>query len=152
MANPPIPTKLRILRGNPGHQKINKREPQPKGDLKEAPANFTAEQKAIWDYAIQHAPAGLLKMLDGSVLEVWCVAHELHQKSQAEVQKVGMIVKAPNTGTPIQNPFLAVMNKQALIMLRAVDHLGFSPASRSRIVMGEGSGKDDVWSAIQSMT
>jgi hypothetical protein len=40
MPNPPVPTHLKIIRGNPGKRKINKNEPKPVGDLKDAPAHF----------------------------------------------------------------------------------------------------------------
>jgi hypothetical protein len=64
-----------------------------------------------------------------------------------------MLVKAPNTGLPIQSPYLPIVNKQALIMMRAVDHLGFSPASRTRIMTGERpanaiGGWDDIEHAV----
>lgn len=134
----PKPTLLKMIAGNPGGRKLNDREPKPVGDLKDPPAHFDDELREIWSYAIQHAPAGLLKMIDSSVLETWCTAHALHRRAVAEVRKFGILMKAPNTQLPIQSPWVPIVNKQAFIMLRAVDHLGFSPASRSRIVTGEG--------------
>ena|SRR5580765_193885 len=134
---PPVPTQLKIIRGNPGKRKLNTKEPQPAGNLSAPPEHFDPELREIWEYAIKHAPPGLLKMIDSAVLETWCTAHFLHRKAVTEVRKTGLLVKAPNTGLPIQSPYLPVINKQALLMMRAVDHLGFSPASRSRIVTGD---------------
>jgi hypothetical protein len=34
---------------------------------------------------------------------------------------------------PLQSPYLAILNKQAQIMLKAGAELGFSPASRTRV-------------------
>jgi P27 family predicted phage terminase small subunit len=127
------------MRGNPSRRPLNKREPKPAGDLKDAPEYFDKETRDVWDYAIANAPHGLLKRIDSSVLETWAVAHVLHRRASVELGKFGMIMKAPNTGLPIQSPFLPIVNKQALIMLRAIDHLGFSPASRTRIALGEGA-------------
>jgi P27 family predicted phage terminase small subunit len=149
---PPIPTQLKIIRGNPGKRKLNQREPKPIGDLTAPPAHFDTELQDAWNYAIEHAPRHLLKMIDSAVLEVWCTAHVLHQRASMEVRKFGMLMKAPNTGLPIQSPYLPVVNKQALIMLRAIDHLGFSPASRSRIVLAEEAVRDDIWSHIENMS
>jgi P27 family predicted phage terminase small subunit len=137
MGRPPVPTALKIIRGNPGKRKLNKNEPKPIGDLKEPPAHFDEELKAVWSYAIENAPAGLLKRIDSAVLETWCIAHVLHRKATAEVRKFGLLVKPPKSDVPIQSPYLAVVNKQAFIMLRACDHLGFSPASRTRIAIGD---------------
>jgi P27 family predicted phage terminase small subunit len=146
-----VPTHLKLIRGNPGKRKINKTEPQPLGALLDPPAHFDDEVKAVWNYAIQHAPRGLLRMLDSSVLETWCCAHVMHRRAVTEVRKYGMIVKAPNTGVPVQSPFLPIVNKQALIMMRAIDHLGFSPASRTRIALGEAPGDAmGDWGAIAS--
>jgi len=134
---PPVPTHLKIIRGNPGKRKINNREPRPVGDLKEAPAYFDDELRDVWTYAIENAPQGLLKKVDSSVLETWCCAHILHRRASQQVRQFGVLVKSPKQEVPIQSPYLPIMNKQALIMLRCVDHLGFSPASRSRIAMGD---------------
>ena len=53
-----------------------------------------------------------------------------------------LIVKAP-PGAPIQNPYLPIVNRQALVMLKAASELGFTPAARPRIVVsgkpGDGS-------------
>jgi P27 family predicted phage terminase small subunit len=149
MGRPPVPTHLKLIRGNPGKRKINKNEPKPVGDLKEPPAHFDDELKAVWNYAIENAPPGLLKRIDSSVLETWCIAHVLHRKAVAEVRRHGLLVKPPKSDVPIQSPYLPVVNKQAFIMLRAVDHLGFSPASRTRIATGDlapnyGGGWDEI--------
>ncbi|MEP7367815.1 MAG: phage terminase small subunit P27 family [Acidobacteriota bacterium] len=90
-------------------------------------------QRAGWRYAIEHAPAGLLKRLDRSVLTAWVVAEDLHRKASEMLEKHGLLIKAPNTGLPIQSPYLPVVNRQAGILLKAVEQLGFSPASRSRV-------------------
>jgi len=144
-----VPTHLKIIRGNPGCRPLNQNEPRPKGDLKEAPDYFDEELKTVWQYAIDNAPPGLLKKLDASVLETWCVAHVLHRRALVELNKFGLLMKAPNSGLPIQSPYLPIVNRQALIMLRSVDHLGFSPASRTRIQLGlpaPGAGTD--WEEI----
>jgi len=147
----PTPTALKVIRGNPGKRPLNKREPKPVGDLTDAPAHFDEELREVWQYAIDNAPRGLLKKIDSGVLETWCTAHVLHRRAVAEVRKLGMLVKAPNTGLPIQSPYLPIVNKQAFIMLRAVDHLGFSPASRTRIMLGDQPLKAvDGWGDIES--
>lgn len=128
----PIPTHLKLVKGNPGKRKINRREPQPIGELKTAPDWLTDEQKEIWNYAITHAPPGLLKMIDASVLVVWTVARDTHQKAAQNFAKSKMLYTT-KSGDPMQNPLLPVMNKQAILMMKAAGELGFTPSSRSRI-------------------
>jgi len=140
VGRPPMPSHLKIIRNSRSKKKPSPLEPKPVGDLVDAPAHFGDEEREVWDYAIANAPRGLLKKIDSSVLEVWCKSHVLHRAAIAELRKTGMLVKAPNTGLPIQSPYLPIINKQALLMMRAVDHLGFSPASRTRIMIGDKPG------------
>lgn len=133
----PVPSYLKLLRGNPGKRPLNENEPVPAGDLSDAPDWMTESQKTGWNYAIDNAPRGLLKKLDRSVLAAWVVAEDLHRRASEQIEKFGILTKAPNTGLPIQSPYLPVVNKQAQIMLKAAEQLGFTPASRTRIQVEE---------------
>ena len=84
-------------------------------------AGWLRVRKQGWNYAIEHAPKGLLKKLDRSVLVTWTVAEDLHRRASESVEKYGILTKAPNTGLPIQSPYLPVVNKQAMIMLKAAE-------------------------------
>jgi len=145
----PKPTHLKLIRGNPGKRPLNNREPKPVGDLKDAPANFNDDLRDIWNYAIEHAPAGLLKKIDSAILEAWCNAQRLHRLASTELRRTGVLIRTPNAEIPVQSPWVAILNKQALIMMRATDHLGFSPATRSRIVTGDvPAGGFGAWDSI----
>jgi P27 family predicted phage terminase small subunit len=129
----PIPTPTKALMGNPGKRPLNKHEPQPKGELFAAPEWMSDSQREGWAYAITNAPAGLLRLLDRSVLAIWVVAEDLHREAAEKVAQYGLLTKSPNAGLPLQSPYLAILNKQAQIMLKAGAELGFSPSSRSRV-------------------
>jgi P27 family predicted phage terminase small subunit len=126
-----------MIRGNPGKRPLNDSEPIPEGDLVDPPDWMSEGQKTGWNYAIENAPVGLLKKLDRSVLAAWVVAEDLHRRAAEMIEKFGILTKAPNTGLPIQSPYLPVVNKQAQIMLKAAEQLGFTPAARSRIQIAE---------------
>lgn len=149
----PVPTRLKVIRGNPGKRALNINEPVPAGELADAPGWLSESQKAGWTYAIENAPHGLLKRLDRSVLTAWVVAEDLHRRASEQVDKFGILTKAPHTGIPIQSPYLPVVNKQAAIMMKAAEQLGFTPVSRSRIqLMGAAAGNvDDEWDRIDRM-
>jgi phage terminase small subunit len=60
-----------------------------------------------------------------------------------------LLMKSPNTGVPMQSPYLAIANKQAQIMTKAAVEMGFTPASRSRITLPEQAKGDlDPWADI----
>jgi hypothetical protein len=65
-------------------------------------------------------------------------AQELHRQAMAMVEKYGFADQdPPRTGAPMQSPYLPIVNKQAQIMLRAAEQLGFSSVSRSRVQVVE---------------
>jgi P27 family predicted phage terminase small subunit len=138
----PRPTHLKLLENNPGKRKINKREPQPSGDLFAAPAGLPEGAVAFWTQAIADAPKGLLKRLDASVLRIWAVAAWLHDAAGREIEAGGSLLKGKK-GALYQNPHMAVLNRQAMIMLRACAEMGFTPSSRSRVVVDGGAGDAD---------
>lgn len=137
----PKPTHVKLVNGNPGRRPLNENEPQPQGDLTDPPEWFTDEQRAGWDYAISHAPRGLLRRLDRSTLVVWVVAEDLHRQASISVAKFGLITRSPKQGEPMQNPYLPIINRQAQIMMKAAAELGFTPSSRSRISVDDGVSK-----------
>lgn len=139
----PKPTWLKVVAGNPGRRPLNEDEPIPVGDLADAPDWMTDTQKAGWRYAIEHAPLGLLKRLDRSVLAVWVVAEDLHRDAAEKVARYGSVIKMPGTGVPVASPYVGVLNKQATIMMKAASEMGFTPVARSRVKAenpGRGSG------------
>lgn len=130
----PKPSYLRVLDGNAGKRPVNENEPIPAGKLEERPPPdvLSDAQKIVWRQAIKSAPPGMLRHLDESVLVVWVTACERHADASKQVSKLGSLLKG-KTGTPYQNPYLAIMNKQAAILLKAAAELGFTPSSRSRV-------------------
>lgn len=145
----PKPTQLKVLQGTFRKDRGNQREPKPSGDLFDAPKHFNDAQREVWEYAIEHAPRGLLKKLDLSVLEVWVVACVFHREAALKVATTGQVIKTP-AGYPVMNPYMANMNKQAQVMLKAASEMGFTPASRSRIVVAEELVGDDPWAKLAS--
>ena len=128
----PTPTHLRVVTGNPQHRAFNTNEPQPSGDLEGTPDWMTGEQKASWEYALTHAPKGLLKLIDRSALTVWTVAEAAHREAAQAVARYGLLLRA-QSGEFYPSPYVGIMNRQATLMLKAASELGFTPASRPRI-------------------
>ena len=67
------PTPLKILRGNPGHQRINKQEPNPAPGCPKCPRWLLPEAKREWRRkAPELALMGVLTQIDGSALAAYC--------------------------------------------------------------------------------
>ena len=127
------PTALKILNGKPGHNSLPENEPIANGDLTTAPEQLSPAQRAGWEYVIAHAPLNLLKLIDRATLTAFIVAEDLHRQATIQIEKHGMLVKHPETGAPMENPYVSILTKQATIMLRAANEMGLTPSSRSRV-------------------
>jgi P27 family predicted phage terminase small subunit len=100
-------------------------------------------------YAIENAPRGVLKRIDKTVLAGFIVAADTHRKASVAMAQTELLVKSPTQGLPLQNPYLPIVNRQAVLMTRIATELGFTPCSRSRLVAGAvpapvASGWDDI--------
>lgn len=147
MPGPPRkPTALKVIEGNPGRRAVNKKEPKPRGNLYDPPSWLTDEQRTGWEYAIASAPFGLLKRIDRSALTAWVIAEDLHRQAAQKLNTGALLIKTTN-GNLIQSPYLAIVNRQAMIMLKAAAEMGFTPASRSRVESGETDEDEDEGTA-----
>ena len=131
----PVPNHLKLVRGNPGKRPLNKKEPKPAGDLFAPPGDLPADAVPFWNQAIADAPAGLLKRLDMRVLYIWAAAACMHSQALNKVMKVSLLIQS-REGVIYQNPALAIVNRQAAVMLKAAAEMGFTPSSRTRISTG----------------
>ena len=125
---------LKVMRGNPGKRRIPKFEPQGLGVLDAPPAWMDQAQREQWFYAISNAPVGLLTATDRDLLAAWVVACVEHARAAAEVRRMGQVVKTKD-GNAINNPYLGIVNRQALIMIRTAGELGFTPSARASLGM-----------------
>ncbi len=101
-------------------------------NLHEPPKWLSTSQKAGWEYAIARAPKGLLKLIDSAIMTIWVVAEDIHRQASEELTREGLTVKSVN-GYQIQSPYLPIMNRQAVLMIKASAALGFDPASREKL-------------------
>jgi P27 family predicted phage terminase small subunit len=136
---------LRRLHGNPRQKPMPENEPEGVGDLWDPPKYMDAEQRAQWTYVVDHAPPGLLTGTDRDVLSTFVNACVEYQRAVLEVRKIGQVVKTRD-GNAIQNPYLGIMNRQALLISRFGAELGFSPAARASLgvtatAFGNGAGR-----------
>jgi P27 family predicted phage terminase small subunit len=129
----PKPTWLKVVTGNPGKRALNRDEPQPDGDLHDPPHWFSPRQRILWDVCIANAPAGLLKLIDSTVLETFVVAKSLHEAAALKIAKYGGVIKNPETGEALRSPYVGILNQEAAVMLKCAVELGFSPAARTRV-------------------
>jgi P27 family predicted phage terminase small subunit len=125
----PQPLLIKQLHGNPHDHALPTEVPEGIGELWAPPDYFNDEQRAQWDYALENAPPGLLTATDREILVTWCLAAVVRARAAREIERLGLVVKTKD-GNAIQNPFLPILNRQALIMMRCGAEMGFSPSAR----------------------
>ncbi len=139
----PLPTHLKLLRGNPGHQVLNKNEPQPALDDKppEAPAFLTGYAADEWYRVCEELyRLKLLTSVDINPLAAYCQSYciwrtaveTLKTISERDPQTKGLLIKSA-TGTILQNPLVLTARQAANDMVRHASEFGLTPVARTRL-------------------
>ena len=129
----PVPTKLKMLRGNPGRRPLNDWEPEPEVKLPKPPEHLSDEAKREWRRAGKLLFAiGLMSALDRAALAGYCTAYARWVEAEEALKTYGVVVKSPS-GFPIQSPYLAIANKALEQMRGFLVEFGMTPASRARV-------------------
>lgn len=130
----PIPTNLKVLRGNPGKRALNANEPKPRARKPIAPSHLDDEAKREWRRMSDKLfKLGLLTEIDKAALAAYCMAWSRWVQAEESVRKYGIVMLSPDKGWPIQSPYLAIANKAMEQMTKMLGEFGMTPSSRSRI-------------------
>lgn len=144
------------MSGTQRKHRANRHEPIAAGNLLTPPAEMSDEQKAEWSYALDNAPAGLLRLLDRNLFAQWVVASvdltEAEKILRVEGKVVnrggdqritvhadGSQVKTVRSASKVINPWVKARRDAFDRIMKATSELGFSPTSRSRITLAGGA-------------
>ncbi len=130
----PKPTRLKLLQGNPGKRPLNRGEPKPRASVPTCPTQLSPAAKREWNrVAKELAALGLLTRIDRAALAAYCEAWATWLDAIEKVQRHGPVVKAPDSGFPMQSPYLSVANQAQKQMRAYLVEFGMTPSSRTRI-------------------
>lgn len=143
---PPKPTTLKILQGNPGKRKLNKKEPKPKNEIPTCPSHLCPEGKKEWKRMVKElAVLGLITKIDRAALAAYCTCWAKYVEASLGIRETGYLVES-KTGVLRSNPLVTVQNKAIEQMKALLIEFGMTPASRSRIALNnEDTDDDDPW-------
>jgi P27 family predicted phage terminase small subunit len=144
----PMPTQLKLLRGNPGKQRLPANEPQPDQSI-DVPAppphilGYVADE--WWTVATELHRLGLLTKVDGAPLAAYCYAYGQSRMAAESLARMaandpimnGQIIKT-KYGDAVQNPLVNIARKHASDMVRFAAEFGLTPAARTHISAGSG--------------
>jgi P27 family predicted phage terminase small subunit len=98
----------------------------------ECPAELPPLAREEWSRIVGELIAlGALSKFDRGPLAIYCGAYAMWAEAMKALEEFGTMTKSP-TGYPVQSPYVAIVNRQAELMLRIAGEFGFTPASRSR--------------------
>lgn len=96
------------------------------------PSHLSPEAKKYWKQIVKNAPVGLLRACDAQALKRYVVALCIYHKAAGDLEKSSSVIRSKN-GTPIHNPHLGILNRQAAILLQLESEFGFTPSARARL-------------------
>jgi P27 family predicted phage terminase small subunit len=156
MAKPgpkPTPTKLKIIRGNPGKRKINDAEPVTNMLLAEPPEHLSGEALKEWHrVAGELNSMGVITGIDAAVLAAYCQSYGRWVEAERVLTKMknsadGLLIKTTN-GNYIQNPLVGIANKSMADMVKYSTEMGMTPSSRSGIKIANNNEPANPFAAL----
>ncbi len=135
----PKPTKLKLVEGNPGKRKINKREPKPTNAIPSCPRQLNATARAEWKRvsAILHRN-GLISLLDRAALAAYCSSYARYIYFEAKLaKKPGLAIQKLGTKeNPYEqvSPMFTIMKQSMKDMNSFLAKFGMSPSDRVGLV------------------
>jgi P27 family predicted phage terminase small subunit len=146
------PTKLKLLKNNPGKRELNAEEPKVEVGIPECPKALSKIARQEWNRVVPElARIGVLGKIDSAGIAAYCQAYSRWLQAEKEIDANGITIetkfkdKEGNviTGDLKKNPAVTVAN-DALRMMRAfASEYGLTPASRTRIHANPDEGEED---------
>lgn len=134
---PPLPTRNKIMRGNPGKRKLNRREPKVRAQVPVKPAQLHGFEAETWvDVCSILNDMGILSSTDKYAIGAYVkTIVEMHE-AEKSLEKYGRYWEA-EVGC-VANPAIRILADADRRMRMWSTEFGMTPAARSRIVMPKG--------------
>lgn len=148
MANRPKPTALKKLAGNPGNYPLNDAEPTPTVGVPEMPKGLRRAAQREWKRIVSELlQLGVLTVVDGKALAMYCDAYADWQEAQRDCVKHGLVLDSPvldEENKPIivggqaltvrkVNPAFTVKSAAQKTLKSFLIEFGLTPASRAKL-------------------
>jgi P27 family predicted phage terminase small subunit len=135
---PPEPTKLRVLKGNPGKRPLNEREPQPRTETPRCPAWLPPAAKKVWQRLMPELKTmRVLTYIDGDALVAYCQTYARWQAAEEFLVKHGEVYPLRDDQGRVkcmqQFPQVAIARNLLLVLKAYQREFGMTPAARSGI-------------------
>jgi P27 family predicted phage terminase small subunit len=121
------------LTGNPGNRPLPENEPQPAKGEPVKPPWLKGRAAAAWKEIVPElARIGLLTVVDGHALAVYCEAWATYVQASEIVRTEGILIESYRGGKA-KNPAAQIMRDSADLMMKVGGQFGLTPATRTRL-------------------
>jgi P27 family predicted phage terminase small subunit len=119
--------------------------PPPKRGPLTCPPAVANDPRALahWRKIVGGVAPEHLAAIDEWMLARLCKAIARAEEAEETMERAGMVVKAPNTGLPIQSPWLPIVNRQTDIARKLAADLALTPSERNRAGLHQPAEEDD---------
>jgi P27 family predicted phage terminase small subunit len=126
----PVPTNLRLLRGESRPSRINRQEPKPRELLPEAPDWLSAAAAEEWARLVPDLIVmGTVKAADATALACYCEAVARFRVASEIVSKAGLMLK-DRDGIVRKNPAVGMARDAGAEVRQWAREFGLTPAAR----------------------
>jgi len=135
---PPMPTALKLLRGNPGKRRLNDDEPvltaaDETFDIPPTELNDNDRARAEWSrLAPLMRACGLVSQAERSALIALCIEWSAYLAAQDELKQARLLPKGKN-GKYRLSPAIAIADRALSNCHRLWSELGLTPSGRARV-------------------
>ena len=129
----PKPTILKKLSGTLRKDRTNASEPKPEPLLPASPSHLSKEARKYWKESYKLlSDTGILTKTDEDSLALFCETKARWIHAKERLAKDGPVIIA-QSGFPVQNPYLQIMNKAHEQMMKLLVEFGMTPAARTKV-------------------
>jgi P27 family predicted phage terminase small subunit len=129
----PQPTKIKILKGNPGRRPLPEGEPEPEAKIPQCPKHLDKEARKEWRRMSRLLfELGLLTEIDRAALAAYCVSWSRWIKAEEKL-KTEDVICVTTKGWAFQNPWLSVSRAALKDMHIFLSEFGMTPSARTRV-------------------
>lgn len=141
------PTKLRILRGNPGRRKLPKGEPQPPElhDM-EPPPDISDDAKAVWFSRLPSLKQmGVATEADRDMFTNYCIAQGAVVNAERMIKAEGAVYWTVTKSGRMQmrSQWVSIRRENMALAKQYAALFGFSPPSRIDLATGKDEPDDE---------
>lgn len=131
----PIPTALKVLRGETRPSRLDRSEPQPRAGRPRLPPDLGPAATTVWRRVLREMGAtGVITAVDADVLRIYCESVARYLYAAGMLEASGPLITAGGTGARrgelVKNPLHQVVRDNAVLVRALARELGLTPAAR----------------------